>query len=375
MENHVSLFVNTALIVSCISMAIVFMALPLPDNHGLKKYRMSLRLLAGTYLLMAFIEVCIMALNLANVNLISMEKLSISSLQESLFTIVLITLLRPHSITRRNLYLQITPALILILFYLLVAFRCGNPIIHSYRELTNLAFDNSMLIREIFVLFFIVQLCYLTRLFIHQIRLYEEGIDNYFADNYRLYLPWVRYCYYAALSIGIGTLLSCFILSETVLLVFNILYTIFYLVFGIYYIQYPRTYLIIEPVILPKENLKVDLSKKNKRLVWNELKDNVLMNKYYLKQEVNIEDMARFLKIGRTTLSKFINNEEGLNFNSWINFLRIEEAKLLLEKYPNYTLIEISEMVGYSESSNFSRQFKLITTKSPSVWRQTCKSE
>jgi len=115
-------------------------------------------------------------------------------------------------------------------------------------------------------------------------------------------------------------------------------------------------------------------SKNKGRIVWADLKNTILTEKYYLKPEVNIEEMARYLKIGRTSLSRFINNEEGLNFNAWINMLRIEESKLFLVKYPDYTLIEISEMVGYSESSNFSRQFKQLTSKSPSVWRQTCKT-
>jgi len=367
----VSLFVNTAFIIGCIAMAGVFMALPLPSNAGLKKYRISLRFLAGTYLLMALLEICVLALNPPVVNLISMDKLSIASLQASMFTFALITLLSPQSVTWRNLYMQLTPALILNLLYLFVASRWGNPVIQSYQKLSEMAFHPSIFIRELFVLFYIVQLGYLTRTFIHQARIYENEIDNYFADNYRLQLPWVRYCFYAALCIGISVLISSFILSEQVLLEFTVLYAIFYPVFGICYIQYPRTYVYIEPAINPSGKSVDEPSKNKGRIVWADLKNTILIEKYYLKTEVNIEEMARYLKIGRTSLSRFINNEEGLNFNAWINLLRIEESKLLLVKYPDYTLIEISEMVGYSESSNFSRQFKQLTSKSPSVWRQT----
>ena len=374
MENQVSLFVNTAFIIGCIAMAGVFMVLPLPSNAGLKKYRISLRFLAGTYLLMALLEICVLALNPPPVNLISMDKLSIASLQASMFTFALITLLSPRSITWRNLYLQLTPALILNILYLLVASRWGNPVIQSYQKLLEMAFQPSIFIRELFVLFYIAQLGYLTRTFIHQARKYENEIDNYFADNYRLQLSWVRYCFYAALCIGICAVISSFILSERVLLGFTGLFVIFYLAFGICYIQYPRTYLYIEPAIYSSFNRMEEPTKNKGRMVWADLKNTILTEKYYLNQEVNIEEMARYLKIGRTSLSRFINNEEGLNFNSWINLLRIEESKILLVKYPDYTLIEISEMVGYSESSNFSRHFKHITTKSPSVWRQTSKA-
>jgi YesN/AraC family two-component response regulator len=80
--------------------------------------------------------------------------------------------------------------------------------------------------------------------------------------------------------------------------------------------------------------------------------------------------MAHWLGIGRTMLSQHINTNEAMNFNAWINHLRIEEAKQLMRQHPDYTFLQISELVGYSEQANFSRQFKIHAGKSPSVWRQ-----
>jgi len=375
MENNATLFVNTAFITSCIAMAIVFLAIPLPPNKGLLKYRISLRFLAGAYLIVALLKIAVMMFQLAIVDLISVERLTISSLQATLFTMTLITLINPHFITRRFLIYQILPVLILNILYITVASRWGNPVLININALLSQTFHPSVVVREMFVLFYVIQIVYLSRLFIIHARKYEHEIDNYFSEPYRLYLPWVRYCYYAALSVGISALVSCFIQSEKVVLFFNIIYSIFYLVFGICYIQYRRTFIIIEPAIYPRTNTSTEVSKTGKRLVWNELKEIILNEKYYLRPEVNIEEMARYLKIGRTTLSKFINIEENMNFNGWINSLRIEEAKQLLIQQPNLNLIEISELVGYSESSNFSRQFKHITDVSPSVWRQYSKSE
>lgn len=144
--------------------------------------------------------------------------------------------------------------------------------------------------------------------------------------------------------------------------------------FGIYYIQYPRTFIHIEPAICVQENSRDEFSKANRRINWIQLKKQILEDKYYLADGVNIQEMAQYLKIGRTTLSAFINNNEGMNFNLWINNLRVEEAKALLIAYPNYSLAQIAELVGYSEASNFSRQFKQITAESPSVWRQNNKA-
>jgi AraC-like DNA-binding protein len=371
MEHYVFLFVNTALVMGCLAMAVVFLVLPLPPNKGLTKYRISLRFLSGAFLTLGILKILVMVFDLDVVNLIGIETLTIASVQASLFTFSLITLINPVFITKRYLYRQLIPVPVFVFLYIIVAVNWGNPQIQNFQEFKQFALHPAILIRELFLIYYAFQLLYLFRLFRNQTRIYSIELNNYFADTATLHLLWVKYCFYAAFVVGIFALLSCFILTVQLLLLFTISYAIFYMVFGICYIQYPSTFIYIEPSIFPTEINTQETSKTNKRLVWSELKMNILTDRYYLKTGVNIEDMARYLKIGRTTLSTFINTEEGMNFNAWINLLRIEEAKEMFLKYPDSNLIEISEMVGYSESSNFSRQFKVITKESPSFWRQT----
>lgn len=374
MEYNATIFVNTALIVVSLAMAIVFLTIPIPVNKGLRKYRISLRFLAGAYFVVALVKTAAMLFKITDVDLISMERLTISSLQATFFNLALIILIKPRFPIKRFLYFQIIPVFIFYILYILVANQFGNPVLPNLNILNELAFQPPVLVREIFVLFYTVQIIYFCRLFILKVRQYKIEINDYFSDTYRLYLPWVWYCYLAALTVGIGALISCFIQSENAVLLFNLVCTVFYFVFGICYIQYPRTFKFIEPAIYTPHSNPTEVSKSNRHLVWNELKERIIQEKYYLRADINIEDMAHHLKIGRTTLSKFINSEENMNFNGWVNSLRIEEAKQLLIIYPDYTLIDISEMVGYSESSNFSRQFKLITNESPSVWRHNYKA-
>jgi len=368
------LIVDTAFIMVCIVMAFLFLALPLPSNKGLNNYRHSLRFLAGAYLVMAILNILVMAFDVSLDNFISMVLLTMASLQATLFAIALIILLKPQLSTKKYLLKQIIPVIILNVLYLLVSNKWGDPQILNFDDLKNLVFHPVVLVRELFLFFYIFQLVYLTRLFFRQERLFIKKIDNYFADSYRLQLPGVKYCYYAALTIGIGAFLSCFLFSYRWEVTFTIVYAIFYLGFGIYYIQYPRTFIYIEPAINVPENNGNEFAKTNKRINWIQLKKQILEDKYYLADGVNIQEMAHYLKIGRTTLSTFINSNEGMNFNLWINKLRIEEAKSLLIEYPNYNLAQIAELVGYSEASNFSRQFKQITDESPSIWRQNNKA-
>ena len=372
MEQHLFLMVNTALITECVIMSIVFLTLPFPANKGLDKYRNSLKFLAGAYLIMSFLKIIVVIYDIAMVDIISIEGLTISCLQAPLFTFTLITLINPNLITKRYLLTQLAPVPALLIVYVLVAIRWGNPELINLGEMGKLWIHPAIIVREIYTAYYIFILVRLTIIFNREVRKYEKEIDNYYAENYRLYLPGVKYSFYAALTVGIGALISCFMFSELWVLTFTISYGLFYIAFGIYYIQYPQTFIYIQRALNPqKESISEPV--KTKRLIWKDMKHEIISTKYYLRTGVNIEEMSQYLKIGRTTLSTFINNEEAMNFNMWINSLRIEEAKKSLIEFPEYNLAQIAEMIGYSESSNFSRQFKNITKVSPSVWRQNYK--
>ncbi len=369
-SSNAFIYVNTAFVVVCIAMAVVFMVLPLPSNAGLKKYRISLWFLAATYLLLAFLQIILMIFRISEVNLISIDRLTIASLQAILFTIALITLLNPKFLFRRFLSIHLIPVITLNIAYQAIASIWGNPIIANMNQLIHSAWNPAIWIREIFVIFYVWQLVHFTRLFLRQSRIHESEVDNYFADNIRLHLPCVKFNYFASLTIGIVALLSCFVFSELWLLVFTSVFAIFYMGFGMFYIQYPSTFIQIEPAFNPQSNGIDEMIKGTKQVDWDELKSRIIADKYYLKAGVNIEDMAHYLNIGRTRLSMLINTEEAMNFNSWINLLRVEDAKNFLIDNPEITLMEVAELHGYTEQSNFSRQFKLITLESPSKWRQ-----
>jgi AraC-like DNA-binding protein len=267
------------------------------------------------------------------------------------------------------------PILIFVIAYVFTAYAWGYTEVRTFEELNKHIYTPDVMIRELFLLYYVYQLLYLIRIFNYHSSVYEKDIDNYFADSSHLQLLGVKRSFYSALIVGIFAFISCFILSPLLMVIFDASYSLFYLVFALYYIQYPRKFIYIEPAIYPANSSAEKYVYNKKRLVWADFKDQIIADKYYLKSGVTIEDMAQYLKIGRTTLSTFINNHEGMNFNLWINSLRVEEAKNLLIDYPHYNLTQIAELIGYSEPSNFSRHFKLITKESPSVWRQTCQQE
>src|ERR1035437_2191680 len=164
MINSAFLFVNTTLVVGCMVMAFIFLILPLPENKGLHKYRISLRFLAGAYLIMALLQFLFMAFNVAKVNMISIEELTLASIQAPLFTFALITLINPQLISKIFLTRRLLTILILLIFYFSFKFKWGDPIILNLLELKLLAFHPTVIIRELFALYYVYQIVYLTNL-------------------------------------------------------------------------------------------------------------------------------------------------------------------------------------------------------------------
>jgi YesN/AraC family two-component response regulator len=50
--------------------------------------------------------------------------------------------------------------------------------------------------------------------------------------------------------------------------------------------------------------------------------------------------------------------------------MRIEDAKKIMLENPQMNILSISQMTGYTEQANFSRQFKLIAGMSPLLWKK-----
>lgn len=83
-------------------------------------------------------------------------------------------------------------------------------------------------------------------------------------------------------------------------------------------------------------------------------------DKPYLKEGLTISDVASQIGTGTTQISYTLNHSLGTNFNTWINRLRIAEAKRLLESDPGAQITDIAYKSGFSDVAVFSRNFKKI---------------
>lgn len=89
----------------------------------------------------------------------------------------------------------------------------------------------------------------------------------------------------------------------------------------------------------------------------------------YLNPDFRIAQMAYELNVNVVYLAKAIRYKKGMNFNTLINYYRIERVKKLIEDNASkYTIEYIYLSSGFKSQSSFNRAFKLCMDITPSEY-------
>ena len=375
MEHDLFLYINIGLIASCTAFAIIFLVLPLPKSQNLYRFGGSLRYLAFAFLILVVFKFLDLIYDKPIVNMLSIDELVFATIQIPLFTLSFVNLINPTLINYRYLIRKFLPLLILIIFYISISSIYGDPVILNYKSFLNNISHPTLIARELFLFYYCIQLGLLIRIYIGiERKNREKNASDDFSVYLKIHFPWIRGFFGTIIIVAVSSLLYCFMISAFMELIISSIYVIFYFLFAIFYIRYPKLYFKIEPILQTNDGDGTKNEVIKQKMRWVDLKEKIITNKYYLRSGLSMDEMAVQLKIGRTKLSGLINKNENLNYNTWINTLRVEEAKNQLLANPNYSLQQIAEEVGYSEYSNFCRQFKLITNQSPTQWLQAQKT-
>ena len=66
---------------------------------------------------------------------------------------------------------------------------------------------------------------------------------------------------------------------------------------------------------------------------------------------------------------QFLNNVYGMNFNLWINSLRVEEIRKMLDAGNKSSLSELAHLSDFTDASALSKAFKKIVGVSPTQYK------
>lgn len=93
--------------------------------------------------------------------------------------------------------------------------------------------------------------------------------------------------------------------------------------------------------------------------------------KRFREYDKSREEIARELNTTKEVLQHYFTTRKKVDFKTWRTELRIEEAKRLLLQDMNASTNIIAEASGFSDRSNFHRQFVKIVGCSPKQWRES----
>ncbi len=114
-------------------------------------------------------------------------------------------------------------------------------------------------------------------------------------------------------------------------------------------------------------------SNSNQKVDFEKVDAYIIKKQRYLDPKLGLEDLANEMEMSPPHLSRLINSYSNKNFSDYINSLRIQQAKKLLndDEFDQYTIVSIGLECGFNSKSTFYTAFKKFTSKTPSEFRKT----
>jgi AraC-like DNA-binding protein len=210
------------------------------------------------------------------------------------------------------------------------------------------------------------------------LRRHKRRISNLFSAEEKVSLDWLRYLIYGLALIWAVVL---FANSDPLIYVSVVGFVLFV---GYYGIKQVGIFTDNRP--LPSENQaeiaaqqteepsrkyeKSSLSEDAAAAMHAVLKEVMHEERLFTNPDLSLTDLADHLNVHPNHLSQVINTFEGKNFFDYVNSLRVEAFKWLVEQPDSqrYTLLGLAYDCGFNSKTSFNRNFKKITGLSPSVY-------
>ena len=266
--------------------------------------------------------------------------------------------------------------------------------------------DNRSLFWIICVAALIVFLIHSVTHIVYFSKAYRESVkelENYYDDDAGDKLKWVKFCYIMSMLTNLFVLVYiCFYwLVRHKTFVVN-LYTSWYLLYMLYLTSNFLSFLGSHRIVLDafaykalsgqETLLRIGQNKKrrerkngeavseevampeNIEASFNRLEralDRWVKEKRFREYDKTRDDIASELHTTKDILHLYFATRMGMDFRTWRTGLRIEEAKRLLLENKEASINIIAEASGFSDKSNFHRQFVKIVGCSPKDWRDS----
>ncbi|MBE6217295.1 MAG: AraC family transcriptional regulator [Bacteroidales bacterium] len=293
----------------------------------------------------------------------------------------MIALLKTEKHKRNNLFVPGLFVSAVVAFMLLESYKSQNM---NYFWFMCIVALTAFLIQSI------TYIVYFDKAYKHSVK----ELENYYDEDESHKLKWVKFCYV------ITMLTNLFILVYLCLYWFldykmevASLYTIWYLLYMLYlssnFISFLGSHkLVLDAVahkVLDGSAFPIRTGGRKKKEKQHEPRLSIdrefdrldksveewVERKLFCEYDKTRDQVAAELNTTKEVLNLYFSSRVGVDFRTWRTNLRIEEAKKLLLENEDASLNIIAEASGFSDKSNFHRQFVKIVGCSPRQWRDS----
>lgn len=126
--------------------------------------------------------------------------------------------------------------------------------------------------------------------------------------------------------------------------------------------------------------LNLDINERRKNAVLSSGQKDDMMKRFisyvetdghFSDKDITIESITKAIGTNRTYISVMMKNNLHISFRSYINGLRINEAKRLLLEKPDDLLESVASECGFANDSQFVKKFKENTGMTPREWQSS----
>lgn len=351
----------------CLVMAIMLLTVKIFPSTDNKPYKLIKQFLAYSALIDVITDIIIIYLYEKNYDFFILDEFFIPLayfIQLYLMTRAILGLIHSTDNFKHNFRIFIILISSISITYIVCFVLMGKG---DYLLFINTGFSKIISIILNLTVSFSLLFCIIT-LFI-EINKYQRRLDNYFSGSEIKkgnVIAYFAYCFigYFVLA-GIDFVISDHQYDK----IFMLVNTGIFIFFVINTFNLQNIYLTTDVIEKNDFYKKTDLDKLsnsiNKLIIqWTKRDD-----KPFLKEGITISEASEAIKITPHQLSFYINNYLHINFCTWINTLRIEEAKKLIDSNPKMTFSEVAYSIGFADSATFSKSFKKITGDTPTNYK------
>ena len=243
-----------------------------------------------------------------------------------------------------------------------------------------------------FLLQSVTYIVYFDKAYKHSLR----ELENYYDEDESHKIKWVRFCYIISMLTNIFILVYlCLYWFLDYKLYIAALYTVWYLVYMLYmtsnFISFLGSHKLVLDAFAHRALTGQDIRQRREERKAAKSADSVsevslnekeavrleravqkwVSEKNYRQYDKSREEIASDLKTSKEFLHHYFLNRLGVDFKTWRTQLRIEDAKKMLLEDKKISTNLVGEMCGFSDRSNFHRQFVKIVGCSPREWRES----